>query len=107
MPSSGHSPQEPDQEQGSSDMVLSEEKLKIRNAILDFEKQIDEMHTEFHKYRYGETNKRPDWGRLERSLIDFSRKKFFDYQLSTQLDRVLYKFQNRKKIWLSWIGYSP
>ena len=85
-------------------MVLSEEKLKIRNAILDFEKQIDQMHAEFHKYYHGETNKRPDWEKLERRLVDFSRRKLFDFQLTAQLDRVLYKFQNRKKIWLSWMG---
>jgi hypothetical protein len=76
-------------------MLLSEEKLEIRNAILDFEQQVDQMHAEFHKYHHGETRKR---------LVDFSRKKLIDFQLSAQLDRVLFKFQNRKKIWLGWIG---
>jgi len=85
-------------------MLLSEEKLKIRNAILDFDRQIEQMHMEFHKYHHGETNKRPDCEKLERSLLDFSRRKLFDFQLSAQLDRVLFKFQNRKKIWLSWAG---
>ncbi len=85
-------------------MLLSEEKLKIRNAIRDFDQQIDQMHAEFHKYYHGETKKRPDSEKLERGLVDFSRKKLIDFQLSAQLDRVLFKFQNRKKIWLGWVG---
>ena len=84
--------------------MLSEEKLEIRNTIRDFDQQVDDMHAEFHKYYHGETKKRPDWEKLERSLLDFSRKSLIDFQLSTQLDRVLFKFQNRKKIWLGWIG---
>ena len=84
--------------------LLSEEKRKIRDAILDFDQQIEQMHAEFHKYFSGETRKRPDWEKLERRLITFSRKKVIDFQLSIQLDRVLHKFQNRKRIWLSWIG---
>jgi hypothetical protein len=84
-------------------MLLSEEKRKIRDAIVDFEKQIDQMHIQFHKYYHGETKIRPDWERLERRLLSFSRRRIFDFRLSTQLDRVLYKFQNRKRIWLSWM----
>ena len=84
-------------------MVLSEEKQKISAAIVDFEKQIDRMHTQFHKYHTEETKIRPDWERLESKLRHFSRQKVLDRQISGQLDRVLYKFQNRKKIWLSWI----
>ena len=84
--------------------MLSEEKLEIRNTIRDFDQQVDDMHAAFHKYHHGETKKRPDWEKLERSLLDFSRKSLIDFQLSTQLDRVLFKFQNRKKIWLGWIG---
>ena len=85
-------------------MLLSEEKLKIRNAIRDFDQQIEQMHAEFHKYHHGETKKRPDWEKLERNLVDFSRKSIIDFQLSAQLDRILFKFQNRKKIWLGWAG---
>jgi hypothetical protein len=84
-------------------MILSEEKQKISDAILDFDRQIDQMHVQFHKYHTEETKIRPDWQRLENKLRHFSRKKFFDLQLSSQLDRILYKFQTRKKIWLSWI----
>ena len=84
-------------------MFISEEKRKIRDAIDDFEKQIDQMHVQFHKYYHGETKIRPDWQRLEMKLLSFSRKRIFDFRLSSQLDRILYKFQNRKKIWLRWI----
>lgn len=84
-------------------MLVSEEKRKIRDAIVDFEKQIDRMHVQFHKYHHGETKIRPDWQKLENSLLVFSRRRIFDFHLSAQLDRILYKFQNRKKIWLRWV----
>jgi len=84
-------------------MALSEEKQKILDAIVDLDNQIDRMHAQFHKYHTQETQIRPAWARLESRLRGFSGQKIFDFQLSGQLDRVLYKFQNRKKIWLSWI----
>jgi hypothetical protein len=84
-------------------MVLSEEKQKLLDTIVDLDNQIDQMHVQFHKFHTQETKIRPDWTRLESKLRSFSRKKIFDIQLSGQLDRVLFKFQNRKRIWLSWI----
>ena len=84
-------------------MVFAEEKQKMLDTIDDFDNQIDQMHSQFHKYHTKETQIRPDWARLESKLRDFSAQKIFDIQISGQLDRVLYKFQNRKKIWLSWI----
>ena len=84
-------------------MVLSEQKQKILDTIVDFDNQIDQMHAQFHKFHTKETKIRPDWARLENKLRGFSGQKVFDIQISGQLDRVLYKFQNRKKIWLSWI----
>ena len=84
-------------------MLVSQENLSIRNAIFNFEKQIEGMHLEFQRYRVGEEKKMPDWERLERDLINFSRKRIYDFGLSKNLDRVLYKFQNRKRIWLRWV----
>ena len=84
-------------------MLVSQENLSIRNAIFNFEKQIEGMHLVFQRYRVGEEKKMPDWERLERDLINFSRKRIYDLGLSKNLDRVLYKFQNRKKIWLRWV----
>ncbi|MCJ7597014.1 MAG: hypothetical protein MUO52_19820 [Desulfobacterales bacterium] len=84
-------------------MLISEENLKARNRILGFEKTIEDMHLDFQKYQRGVETKRPDWERVEKDLIAFSRKKVYDLELSKQLDRVLFKFQNRKKIWLKWI----
>lgn len=84
-------------------MALSEEKQKTIDIIVDLDNQIDRMHAQFHKYHAQETKIRPDWTRLESRLRSFSGQKIFDIQISGQLDRVLYKFQNRKKIWLSWI----
>jgi hypothetical protein len=84
-------------------MALSEEKQKILNTIVDLDNQIDRMHAQFHKFHTQETKIRPEWVRLESRLRGFSGQKIFDVRLSSQRDRVLYKFQNRKKIWLSWI----
>ena len=83
-------------------MLISEENLKIRNQIFDFDKRIEEMHLDFQKYHQGLETRMPDWERLERDLIVFSRRKLFDLELSQHLERVLYKFQNRKRIWLKW-----
>jgi hypothetical protein len=84
-------------------MLISEENLKARNKIFDFEKRTEEMHLAFQKYHQRLETKRPDWEGLEKDMLVFSRKKVYDLELSKQLDRVLYKFQNRKKIWLKWI----
>ena len=61
------------------------------------------MHLEFYKYYTGEEHRLPDLQRFEREILMFSRKKIIDIELSKNLDRVLYKFQNRKKIWNSWL----
>lgn len=83
-------------------MLLSKENYEIRDKLLDFENKIDNMHMDFYKYYQGVETRMPDWESLERDLITFSRKKIIDLGLSKNLDRVLFKFQNRKKIWLSW-----
>ena len=83
-------------------MLISKEIQETRNRLLDFEKRIDDMHLDFQKYSQGIEVKMPDYERLERELLLFSRRKIFDLQISNQLDRILYKFQNRKKIWLKW-----
>ena len=83
-------------------MAISSELQETRNKILDFEKRIEEMHLDFQKYCQGLDPKKPDHERLERELLFFSRRKIFDLELSKQLDRVLYKFQNRKRIWIRW-----
>jgi hypothetical protein len=84
-------------------MSVSKENIEIRDSILDFEKRIDEMHLAFQKYSQGEENRAPDWEKLEMELITYSRNKIYDLALSKNLDRVLFKFQNRKKIWLKWV----
>jgi hypothetical protein len=84
-------------------MLISPENLEIRNQIFDFERRIDNMHMEFYKYYTGEVNRLPDLQRFEREVLVFSRKRITDIELTKNLERVLYKFQNRKKIWLSWV----
>jgi hypothetical protein len=83
-------------------MLRSKESLAVRDAILGFDKRIEDMHLAFQKYRAGEEHRMPDWERLEREILSFSRRKIVDLELSKQLERVMYKFQNRKKIWLNW-----
>ena len=83
-------------------MPISKEIQETRSKILDFEKRIEEMHLDFQKYCQGLDPRMPDYENLERELLFFSRRKIFDLELSKQLDRILYKFQNRKRIWLRW-----
>ena len=81
-------------------MSISKENLEIKNKILEFERKIEEMHLGFQKYTKGIESRMPDWERLQQELLHFSKRKIYDLVLSKQLDRVLYKFQNRKGIWL-------
>jgi hypothetical protein len=84
-------------------MLISQKNLEIRKAISDFDRRIEHMHAEFTRYLNGSTRRMPEWEKLEAELTMFSRTNFIkiDVSLSSQMDRVLYKFQNRKKIWLS------
>lgn len=84
-------------------MMLSKEKQELRDQIFSYDKQIEKLHLDFQKYHAGELEVMPQYEALERELLAFSRKKIFDRELNNHLDRVLYKFQNRKKIWLKWI----
>jgi hypothetical protein len=61
------------------------------------------MHIGFSEYYKGMEQKTPDLEKLERDLITFSRYPINELVLSKNLERILYKFQNRKKIWLSWV----
>ncbi len=72
-------------------------------AIDEFDSRIEETHRQFMRYRAGDLPIMPDWKKLERDLIDFSRRRLSSAALNIQLDRILNKFQNRKKIWLSWV----
>jgi hypothetical protein len=83
-------------------MPISKDIQETRSKVLEFEKRIEEMHLDFQKYSQGLDPRKPDYERLERELLFFSRRKIFDLELSKQLDRILYKFQNRKRIWLRW-----
>ena len=83
-------------------MLISDENLKIRNVIFEFDRRIELMHLDFQKYSQGLEARMPDWEKLERDLIVFSRRKLIDLELSKHLERILYKFQTRKGIWLKW-----
>jgi len=84
-------------------MLISGENIETRNRLSDFERRIEDMHLEFYKYYTGEERRLPDMQKFERDILVFSRKKIMDLELSKNLDRVLFKFQNRKKIWLAWV----
>lgn len=84
-------------------MLISKETRDLRDEILGFERRIEQMHIGFQAYRAGEAGKMPDWNRLERELLLFSRRKIVDLELNNQLNRIMHKFQNRKKIWLRWV----
>ena len=84
-------------------MVISKQNLVVKNALSDFEARIEKMHVDFTKFSREEIHRMPEWEKLERELLAFSRKKILDHELSRQLDRILYKFQTRKQIWLKWL----
>ena len=83
-------------------MLISKDNQAIRDRILDFERRIEEMHVDFQKYAQGIEAKRPDLEMMERELLGFSRRKIYDLELSKQLERIMFKFQTRKKIWVRW-----
>jgi hypothetical protein len=83
-------------------MLISKDNKAIRERIIEFERKVEEMHLNFQKYSQGIEPKRPDLEMMEKELLGFSRRRIFDLELSKQMDRVLFKFQNRKKIWLKW-----
>ena len=83
-------------------MSVSAERLEFMKAITAFDGRIDKMHVDFQKYCKGELFRMPNWERLEMDLIQFSRRKILEIVIQKNLDRVLFKFQNRKKIWLRW-----
>ena len=84
-------------------MSISDERLNFMKAITAFDGRIDKMHAEFQKYCRGEIYRLPGWERLEAELIAFSSRQIFELVMQKNLDRVLYKFQTRKKIWLRWV----
>ena len=83
-------------------MAVADEKLEMIKAISSFEMRIEEMHVEFQKYRIGQEATMPNWQTLEEELLTFSRRKIYEVVISKNLDRLLFKFQNRKKLWLNW-----
>jgi len=87
-------------------MLLSKENYEIRNKIMEFDQKIEDMHQDFYRYYYGVEKKMPNWEAFERELLVYSQRKILDFELSRNFDRVLYKFQNRKQIWLKWIEES-
>jgi hypothetical protein len=84
-------------------LLISKDNRAIREKILDLDRRIDEMHLSFQKHSQGIEPRRPDLEMFERDLLAFSRRKIVDLELSKHLDRVLFKFQNRKRIWLRWV----
>jgi len=84
-------------------MLISTQNREIRDAVMRFDRRIEEMHLEFQKYRAGDVRKMPEWQAFEREILVFSKRKILDLELSKHLERVMLKFQNRKKIWLRWI----
>ncbi len=87
-------------------MLLSKENYEIRNKIMEFDQKIEDMHQDFYRYYYGVEKKMPNWEAFERELLVYSQRKILDFELSRNFDRILYKFQNRKQIWLKWIEES-
>jgi len=84
-------------------MKISKENYDIRRDLQRFDKRIEDMHQDFYMYYNGIEKTLPDWEGLERELLLYVKKRILDRELSSNMDRILYKFQNRKKIWLNWV----
>ena len=84
-------------------MQISKENYELRRDIQRFDKRIEDMHQDFYKFYNGIEKVLPPLEPLEKELLLYSKKTIFDSQLRSNLDRILYKFQNRKKIWLTWV----
>jgi hypothetical protein len=83
-------------------MAVSDEKLEMIKALSTFERRIEDMHVAFQKYRIGQEATMPEWQKLEEELLNFSRRKIYEVVISKNLDRLLFKFQTRKRLWLNW-----
>ena len=83
-------------------MAVSDEKLEMIKALSTFERRIEDMHVAFQKYRIGQEATMPEWQKLEEELLTFSRRKIYEVVISKNLDRLLFKFQTRKRLWLNW-----
>ena len=83
-------------------MAVSDEKSEMIRALSTFERRIEDMHVAFQKYRIGQEATMPEWQKLEEELLTFSRRKIYEVVISKNLDRLLFKFQTRKKLWLNW-----
>lgn len=83
-------------------VLSSKTSAEVRGLMADMDRKIDEMHQEFFRYRHKEIHQIPDWQRLERDLLFLSRGKNLGAEANMRLDGILYKFQNRKRIWLQW-----
>lgn len=83
-------------------MAVSDERSEMIRALSTFERRIEDMHVAFQKYRIGQEATMPEWQKLEEELLTFSRRKIYEVVISKNLDRLLFKFQTRKKLWLNW-----
>lgn len=75
---------------------------QIKELLSQFESRVDQMHRDFSRYHQGYVRRLPHWEGLERELVRFSSRRMPEVELRVRLDRILYKFQNRKQIWLRW-----
>jgi hypothetical protein len=83
-------------------MAVADEKSEMIKALSSFERRIEDMHVAFQRYRIGQEPTMPDWQKLEEELLTFSRRKIYEVVISKNLDRLLFKFQTRKRLWRTW-----
>jgi len=84
-------------------MAVSDLNAEVRKDLSMFDSRIEKMHADFIKFQREEIYRMPDWEGLGRELLNFSKKRILDRKLSNEMDRLLFKFQNRKKIWMKWL----
>jgi len=76
---------------------------KIRREILEFDRQIEEMHIKVHKYLLDrKRNPHPRHEEFVSKILNYKIKGVKSRELEVRLESVQFKAANRAKIWKQW-----
>ena len=82
---------------------LDPEIEKIRRVILEFDRQIEEMHRKVHRYLSDrKSNPHPRHEEFIAKILYYQIKRVKSRELEVRLESVQFKAANRAKIWRQW-----
>jgi len=83
--------------------TLNPEIRKIRQEILQFDKQIEDMHQKVHQYLSDRTNyPHPRHEELVQEIMNYKIRSVRSKEIEMRLENIQYKAANRFKIWKQW-----